>query len=555
MKLSTGLSMLGTRNVEKDISKKILMANTFDKLANNRKITSKAISTPSDPLYFQNSNNIVFNPDIRYQNTYGYAPLTHITYRNDLLVFSENNEIKKACEIISNETVVKNLKSIKYPVYPTINMTLVPKDKKEVAAAMQKYLDEVFYPKLWQFSDMKNDGLWETVNEFLKTGKLAYEIIYDSIENPTEILGLVPIDPSTLQKFKKDGLVWYVQKPIVDTGRERILSDNQVILIEYNKYDYGYISYVDKLRRPFNIMRSMMTSKILWFASKSQVRMHINLNLGDVSRTEATTRLSQLSEELTNSMIFNDVNGQVLFNGSPNNVGYKEFFTGTTPGNDAPSIEEVNTNGPNLEEIDSLMYWEKYFWKNTDIPFDRIDPNASDTWGFLDVTNIRKIELNFSKMIEFNRNLLSEIFLKPIIIQFTLQEVNIGADLSLLDLIKMEWVAFNEYEKLGELELMNKKIELCTNMINFGQTENAAGQQINRIPLEWIIKNYLDFTQEQLESMEEERKKEYERLGFNPDGSPKEELEENLDDEENGGDDFSFEEDASHLGGIDNEVL
>lgn len=557
MKLSTGLNIIGTRNVERDISKKILLANTSDKIANNKNIMSKTIATPSDPIYLQNSNNIIFNPDIRYQNTYGYAPLTHITYRNDLLIFSENNEIKKACDIVTNETVVSDLKSNKYPVFPLINMTLVPQDKKEVAKAIQKYLDEVFYPKLWQFADMKDNGLWKVVNEFLKTGKIAYEIVYDSLENPTEIIALIPIDPSTLQKFKKDGLVWYVQKPLVDNGRERTLSDNQVVLVEYNEYDYGYISYVDRLRRPFNIMRSMMTSKILWFATKSQVKMHIKLAMGDVSRTEALQKLSKAREELTNDYVFNDVNGQVLFNGNPLNSGYREFITAETAGSGSPEMEEILGNGPNLEEVDSLMFWEKYFWKQTDIPFDRVDPNASDTWGFLDVTNIRKIELNFSKMIEGNRRLIEKIFLKPIIIQLTLQEVNIGIDLSLLDLIKMQWVAFNEYEKLGELELLNKKIELCNNMLQFGQQETADGRTISYIPLNWIVKNYMDFNTEQMESMEKEREEEYIKLGFNKDGSVPAEKLEGEGDDGGGGDEFSFDDDADtgSLGGGYDDIL
>ena len=114
MKLTTGIAMLATRNVEKNVSKKILYANTADKLANNKSVLNKAEAVPNDPIYFQNSSNTVFNPDIRFNNTYGYSPLTNINYRNDLLVFAENQEIKKAVNIVSNECVTTQLKSNKY---------------------------------------------------------------------------------------------------------------------------------------------------------------------------------------------------------------------------------------------------------------------------------------------------------------------------------------------------------------------------------------------------------------------------------------------------------
>lgn len=184
MKLTTGIAMLATRNVEKNVSKKILYANTADKLANNKSVLNKAEAVPNDPIYFQNSSNTVFNPDIRFNNTYGYSPLTNINYRNDLLVFAENQEIKKAVNIVSNECVTTQLKSNKYPVFPVINMTLIPEDKKNVAEKIQTYLDEVFYPKLWQFCDLKKNGLLEKIREYLVCGKLAFEILYDNLKNP-----------------------------------------------------------------------------------------------------------------------------------------------------------------------------------------------------------------------------------------------------------------------------------------------------------------------------------------------------------------------------------
>lgn len=522
MKLTTGIAMLATRNVEKNVSKKILYANTADKLANNKSVLNKAEAVPNDPIYFQNSSNTVFNPDIRFNNTYGYSPLTNINYRNDLLVFAENQEIKKAVNIVSNECVTTQLKSNKYPVFPVINMTLIPEDKKNVAEKIQTYLDEVFYPKLWQFCDLKKNGLLEKIREYLVCGKLAFEILYDNLKNPKNIIGVIPIDPASLMKYKKDGLVYYIQRPIIDGTRERVLHENQVILIEWNPYDYGYVSYVDQLKRPFNIMRSMQTSKILWFAVKSQVRLHIKFNMGDVSRSEALNKLSTAKEKFANSFAFDDTTGQVKFNGRPNSIGYREFYTAETAASGSPEIEEVNTQGPDLTEVDSLQYWEKYYWKFTDIPYDRIDPNASDTWGFIDVTNLRKIELNFSKMIETIRDAMSEMFLKLITIQLTLQEIEIGIDLSLLDSIQINWVAFNEYDKLGELELLNKKIEICTNLAQFGEMEDANGTTRKAIPITWIMKNYLDFTPEQLESMEISRREENLFLGFNADGTPKE---------------------------------
>lgn len=549
MKLLTGVSLLSARNVEKDISKKILLANTSDKVVNNERVMKKAVGSPAEPIYFQNSSSVAFNPDIRYQNNWGFSPLNSVNFRNDLFIFAENNEIKKAVKIITNEIIVSQLKDRKYPVFPTLNLTLLPEDKQNVGATIQKYIDEVFYPKLFQMLNLKKDGLKNIIKEYLITGKLAYEIIYDNLKNPKDIIGIIQIDPATLQKVKRNNYVYFVQRPLIDAGKERILHENQVILIEWNEYDFGYISYVDQLRRAFNIMRSMQSSKILWFAAKSQVRMHIKLALGDLSREQALQKLSTMKNNYTNSFSFDDNSGNLSFNGKPNSSGYREFFTAETAQSGSPEIEEINTNGPDLTETDSLNYWEKLYWKETEIPYDRIDPNASDSWGFTDVSNLRKIEINFSKFIEGIRESINELFMKPIIIQLTLKEIEIGIDLSLLDSIIMEWIAFNEYDKLGELEIMNKKIEIATNLAQFGAMEDAAGSSRNYMPISWIVDNFLDFSAEQKDAIEVSRKKEAIMLGFPPEGGAVVEVEEEIteDGESLGGDEFEEEENITEF--------
>lgn len=545
MKLTTGINILGTRNVEKSLSKKILLANTTDKTI-DKKSLKNAIASPADPVYFTNDSNNLFNPDIRYGTAFGYSPLDSINYRNTLLLFAENNEIKKAVNIITNEIAIIDSDVKKYPVYPEINETLIPPDKQNVAKAIQEYLDNVFFPKLYQFYRFKDDGLIKTIREFVITGKLAFEIIYDNIKSPKDIIGIIPIDPSTLQKFKKGDYVYFVQRSVANNNKERILHENQVILVEWNEYDYGYTSYVDKLRMSFNIMRSMQTSKILWFATKSQVRMHIKLAMGDVARLEAVQKLTESKNQYINHFTFDD-DGIVKFNGKPNNSGYREFFTAETTASGVPEIEEINTNGPDLTEVDSLQYWEKLFWKDTEIPYDRIDPSSSDSWGFTDVANLRKIEIGFGKLINSFRKILNGMFIKPIIIQLTLKEVEIGVDLSIIDTIKIKWIAFNEYDKLAELEILQKKIDLATSISQFGEQEDINGKTRKAIPISWIIKNYLDFTPEQLVSMETERVKEWTKLGFDESGAEPEEVEETEDSEEDLDGDAGLDVDESEV--------
>lgn len=516
MKLTTGITILSNRDVEKSISKKILLANTSTRVI-DKKAREKAMGISPDPLYSsRDSGQFLFNPDIRYRNHFAYSPLTNINYRNDLLMFAENKEIKKAVGIVANEVVVMDTDLNRYPVTPEINFTQIDDEKQEVAHAMYDYINDVFYPNMYKWLNFKKEGLIDMIKEFLITGKICYEIIYDNLKNPKDIIGFQPLDPATIQKYKMNDYIYYVEKAVGDS-RERVLHENQVVLLEWNKYDYGYISYVDGLRLSYNIMRAMQTSKILWFATKSQVRMHIKLALGDVTRDEAIQKLSEMKNLYTNEIRFND-DGTISYNNMPLNTGYREFFTAETASGGHPEIEELTGNGPDLSETDSLTYWDKLFWNDTEIPYDRIDPNDGGTWGFLDVENLRKIEVNFAKFINSIRKMIEDVFIKPIIIQLTLKEVEIGVDLTLLDSIVMRWVAFNQYEKLAELEVLNKKVEISSNITQFGTVMGPDGTERHMLPVSWVMKNFLDFTEDQLKSIEEERIRENRKLGFKDDG-------------------------------------
>ena len=519
MKYTNGINLLRNRNIKKNLSKKILLANTSDKVD-----PDLGMALSNNPLYIRNNqdliNSTVSTRDIRYNVNYGYSPIVGVEVRNYLLMFAENQEIKKAIRTLRNEIIVSGLDSYKYPVFPKIAFAKIAEDKQETAKAIQTYLDEVFYPKMYQLYRFKGNGLAELIEEYLKTGKIAFEIVYDNPKNPKEIVNFVPIDPASLQKFKDGDYTYYIQRNLNSSATsgtsstDRILHENQVVLIEWNDYDFGYVSYADQLRRPFNIMRSMQTSKIMWFAVKSQVRMHIKLALGDIGRDEAMQKLSEFQKDMKNEFAFDEGSGLISFNNSPNINSYQEYFTAETAVSQSPEIEEINTQGPDLTEVDSLQFWEKKFWQDTEIPLDRIDPNASDGWGFNDVTQLKKTEINFAKYVEDIRNKLTELFIKPIIIQLTLQELEIGIDLSLLDSIEIEWVAFNKYEKLAELEVLDKKISMAMNFAQFGEMEDVNGTTRKLIPITWMRDNWFDFTPEQLKSMDMYRKLEDKMLGF-----------------------------------------
>ena len=411
--------------IQKDISKRLLLSNETTE--------AQGVIKSNNPLFLKNSGATSMNPDIRYQSIYQSNSLNTINFRNSLLLFAENAEIDKALRIYANEIVVSNIKNKKYPVNPVLNDVLLERDKLELAETIQQYMDKVFMPKLWRWYGFNESGkLNKLVKEYMTTGKLAYEKVYDNLKRPKDIVNIYPIDPSCLQKFRHDFQTWYLYNDYTN-HTERILHESQVILIEYNEFDFGYISHVDKVRRSFNIMRGMQTAKIGWFAAKSQVRLHINFAMGDMSRDNAEQALNNERSQIMTEYEFDEVNGIMYFNGEPTTMSYQEYITAESQNAGKAEIEEIIGNGPDLTEVDSLQFWQKQYWGDWEIPYDRVDPSSSETWSFSEPSSIKKSEINFSKNCLDIKETLNKLFLDPIITQLTLKEAEIGVALSLLD--------------------------------------------------------------------------------------------------------------------------
>ena len=111
-------------------------------------------------------------------------------------------------------------------------------------------MDVAFY-KIYLLLEWKKFA-WDEYKRYLIDGVIAYEIVYDNLENPKSIIGIVDIDPATLTKKVKDGITYWVQFE-GKMGFERTLLDSQVIYIKYE--DSGVStrqSYLERLITPFS---------------------------------------------------------------------------------------------------------------------------------------------------------------------------------------------------------------------------------------------------------------------------------------------------------------
>lgn len=498
-----------------DVGNKLLNMSRLGMYINKKALKKKV--GESDDLRLEGTQNeyslltsYIASMDIRYSKYTddNYNLFDELRRRNFLIQFSKNPEIEDILDTLCGEVIIKSSDE-KYPCKPIFNsIALEGILKKDLINKINDFITNS-YPKLYRMLNFKNDGAEKKLREFLVEGRKAWEIVYDNLDKPKTIIAIIPIDPLTLtMSYDENGQLWWIQEPKFGISAEkRLLHDSQVIYLAWDD-EYGKMSYIERLLRPFNIFRVMERSKIFWYITRSQSRTYFKIPTSGKSRTKSAQLLASAMERYSDDIEFVDTTGEMYMNGQPQIMANREFWMAETDSG-SPSIENVDAGGIDLNETQSLSYFENRLYKLSKIPLDRMDPSSSDTWN-LDPTSQKRSEIKYSNFIEKIRTNFGQVFLKPLLIQLCLDIPELLEDDQVLEEITLDWVKNNVFEELAQFDIDNKRVEHIKNMQEAFQTEDPDGRVINYFPREYLIKKYFKLSPEELKEIENLRKKEQE---------------------------------------------
>ena len=164
-------------------------------------------------------------------------------------------------------------------------------------------------------------------------------------------------------------------------------------------------------------------------------------------------------------------------NGQPQVMANREFWMAETDSG-SPTIENVDAGGIDLNETQSLGYFENRLYKLSKLPLDRMDPTSSEAWN-LDPTSQKRTEIKFNNFINRIRTKFGDVLLKPLLIQLALERPDLIEDDQILDEITLDWVKNNVFEELAQYDIDQKRVEHIKSMQEAFQTEDPDGRVEN----------------------------------------------------------------------------
>lgn len=488
----------------------------------------------------------------------GYFNLSEENYqkkKETLRRYALQDEIEEILDIICEESIVFD------GANKFANVKLNYKVEQDI---LDEFTEE--YNKLYNYF-----GFYDTVQatdyfrKWLIDGFLAFEIVYN--QEQTEIIGFVELDPAMLTPGidpTTNEKIWFVNQQINSAGQttqDRILYDSQIIYIAYAKADtVSRISYVERLMRSFNILRTMEATRIIWAVTNASYKTQYIIPVGSVQSPRGRQTLAQAMSNYKELVDFDWDSGEIKTNGRPMLQFYKDIFM-ASEGGETPQIQNLGGDGPEISDTETLKYFRDKLRQSSKIPFTRFEREQGEGTYSLSAEGIAREEIRFSKFIARLRAIFAEILIKPLYIQMCLKHKSIMSDLNYRVNLGLEYNKDSIFEENKEIELLQKQSDFISSLMSSMVLTDKEGNETPYFDFDFAVRKWFSLSEEDIKL--NERYKEEKKLkeeGYKDediekilDGEPKSDFkpvkkkeEKKEDDGDEGGDD----EDANPLAGL-----
>lgn len=433
-----------------------------------------------------------------------FFQLDYVVKRERLRDVAANGEIEFILETIVDDMIVYDDESRFCFANDLTGKMLYRGNTKEERLNFQekvvrKYRDnfEKIY-NAWGFGEAIS--AWQYAFQFLVEGHLAFEILYDNLDKPTEIIGFKEIDPASiapqLQKDAKGKLFLQWVQYDQATGGTRILNDSQIIYISYaNHFRTKRVSFTERLIRSFNLLRIIEHSKVIWHVMNAPIRLTTTVPVGSKSLQKAQEDVREFMNLIKEDVYFNGDTGELKVDGKPNILFYKNYVLPVNDQNQQVKIDALQYPGPNLSGSELLNYFYKKLKMDSKIPYSRWEGQSGMGAFTLNAEGITREEVRYQKFIKRLRSAFSELLVKPWYLQMCLDFPQLGEDHKFNNAIGIQYHNDNVFEEMKQNEIEAKRIASFTAKKGIMKDDGTP-----YFSTEYLIRKELKLTEDEIES-------------------------------------------------------
>ena len=408
-------------------------------------------------------------------------------------------------------------------------------DDLDLADNIKKKVREEF-DTILKLLDFSNNG-YETFQKWYVDGRINYHIMIDVKSPKKGIQELRYIDPRKIRKIReydntkigsKDNNVTgkkvkneyyiYSEKGFnniagnqsqqfnndgtqsglngLKIAKDSIVNANSGML---NESSTLVLSHMHKAYKPLNQLRMMEDAVVIYRISRAPERRIFYIDVGNLPKMKAEQYLRDMMTKHKNRLVYDMATGDVK--DDRRHMSMTDDFW--LPRREGGRGTEITTlpGGQNLGELDDVLYFQKRLFKALNVPASRMESDAGFSLGR--ASEISRDEIKFSKFISRLRARFSTLFDKLLEKQLILKGVITPEDWPKIAAnLRYDFMSDNHFEELKTSEILRERLGILRDI------DDYTGKYYSQ---DWVRKNVLYMSEDDIESMDKEIEDEEEK--------------------------------------------
>jgi len=436
--------------------------------------------------------------------------------RNELELITRYREMANhpECEMAINEIVNE---SITHDDDGSV-VDIVLDNLKQPETIKKKIIEEFkTITKMLNFSNMADD----LYKRWYIDGRIYFQVLVDESKPKEGIQELRYIDPRKIRKIREikktrdsktnaeiiQSIAEYYMyndrgtttqsytasvSPGLKISADSIINVNSGLMDAKNTF---VISYLHKAIKPLNQLRMVEDAIVIYRLSRAPERRVFYIDVGNLPKGKAEQYLRDVMVKYRNKIVYDSTTGELRDDRKHMSM-LEDFWLPRREGGKGTEITTLPA-GQNLGQMEDVQYFQKKLLQALSVPYSRLEQaQGGGLVGLGRTTEITRDELRFNKFINKLRNKFSQIFDHALRTQLVLKGI----------CTKEEWEKFrediyydykkdNNFTELRESELLQQRVSIL-NLV-----EPYVGKYLSQ---EWVKRNILHFTDEEIEEMQKQ---------------------------------------------------
>ncbi len=359
---------------------------------------------------------------------------------------------------------------------------------------------------------------YEIFRKWYVDGRLYFHIVIDENNTRAGIKDIRYIDPRKIRKIKEPikevdkrtgavlykgvneyylynagGLTQKNQSQGVRIAKDSICYVHSGILDQRNSLIY---SHLHKAIKPLNQLRMLEDAVVIYRLARAPERRIFYIDVGNLPKMKAEQYLRDMMVKHKNKLTYDASTGEVRDDRKFMTM-LEDFWLPRREGGRGTEITTL-PGGQNLGEMEDVDYFRRRLYKALNVPITRMETENQFNLGRQ--SEITRDEVKFSKFIKRLRTQFTNLFTELLEIHLALTGVTTRKEWKEIEKdIYFDFIEDNHFTELKEAEIMRERLQIL------GDIDSYTGNYFSK---EWIRKNVLRMTEEDIEDIRKQIKKE-----------------------------------------------